>query len=102
MTAAWLTVGVLAAGTAAIKSAGPAALGGRELPRGLARVVALLAPSLLAALVMVETFTTDRTLVVDARLAGLLAAAAALALRLPIIVVVVAAAAATAVVRALS
>jgi hypothetical protein len=38
--------------TAAIKAAGPVALGGRELPRWFTSIVVLLAPALLAALVV--------------------------------------------------
>lgn len=102
MTAVWLTIGLLAAGTIAIKAAGPVVLGERDLPDRLAGVVALLAPSLLAALVMVDTFgSDDHNLTIDARVAGLVAAAAALAVRLPMLVVVLAAAAVTAAVRAL-
>lgn len=104
MTAtAWIVIGLLAAGTVAIKAAGPIALGGRELPVRLAGVVALLAPALLAALVVVDTLGgEDRTLGVDERAAGLLAAAGALAARLPMVVVVLIAAAVTAALRALA
>ena len=100
MTTVWITIGVLAVGTVAIKSIGPVALGGRELPPRVAGVVARLAPSLLAALVVVDTFGGDRELAIDASAAGLLAAAVALAARLPMIVVVVIAAAVTATLRA--
>jgi branched-subunit amino acid transport protein len=103
VTAAWLTIGLLAAGTIAIKAVGPIALGSRELPVRLAGVVALLAPSLLAALVVVDTLGgEDRTLAVDARAAGLVAAAGAIAARLPLFVVVVTAAAVTAGLRAIA
>jgi branched-subunit amino acid transport protein len=97
---AWTTILVLAAGTIAIKAAGPVALGGRALPPRLNGFIMLLAPALLAALVAVETFGGEhRSLVVDARLAGLVAAGVALALRQSIIVVVVAAAVVTALTR---
>jgi branched-subunit amino acid transport protein len=43
--------------TAAIKAAGPIALGGRELPGWFRGIVVLLAPSLLAALVATQTLT---------------------------------------------
>ena len=103
MSAAWITIGALAAGTVAIKSVGPMALGGRALPARLNGFIHLLAPSLLAALVAVETFGgAGRSLVVDARVVGVAAAALALALRLPMTVVVIAAAVATAVTRALA
>ncbi|MEL7157381.1 MAG: AzlD domain-containing protein, partial [Actinomycetota bacterium] len=57
--------------------------------------------TLLAALVAGSTFVADRAWTIDARLAGLVAAALALWLRLPFVVVVVVAAAATAATRAL-
>jgi len=101
MTVAWITVALLTAGTVAIKAAGPVALGGRELPPQLAGVVARLAPSLLAALVVVDTFGGDRALVIDETAIGLVAAAGALVARLPMFAVVVIAAVATATARAL-
>jgi uncharacterized membrane protein len=101
MTAAWVTIALLAVGTVAIKSTGPVALGGRDLPPRLTGVVARLAPALLAALVVVETFGRDHALGVDESAVGLLAAAAALAARLPIVVVVLIAAAVTAGLRAI-
>jgi branched chain amino acid efflux pump len=102
MSAAWITIGILAAGTVAMKGSGPMLIGRRALPPVAGRVIALLAPSLLAALVAVETVTTDGRLVLDARLAGLAAAGAALALRRPAIVAVIVAAVVTAMVRALT
>jgi len=99
----WIAIGLLAAGTVAIKAIGPLTLGGRALPPRLAGVVALLAPALLAALVVVDTLGgEDRALGVDARAGGLLAAAGALLARLPMIVVVLVAAAVTAGLRALA
>ena len=102
MTAAWIMVGLLTVGTVAIKAAGPLALGGRDLPPRLSGVVARLAPSLLAALVVVDTFGGDRTLVVDETAVGLVAAAAALLAKLPVFAVVVIAAVATATARAVA
>ena len=101
MTTAWVTIALLAAGTVAIKASGPVALGGRELPPRLTGVVARLAPALLSALVVVETFGRDHALGVDESAVGLLAAAVALAARLPMVLVVVIAAAVTAVLRLL-
>ncbi|MGH2947945.1 MAG: AzlD domain-containing protein, partial [Solirubrobacteraceae bacterium] len=66
MTTAWIAIALIAAGTIAIKAAGPITLGGRELPPRLGGIVALLAPSLLAALVVVDTLGADRALAVDA------------------------------------
>jgi branched-subunit amino acid transport protein len=98
----WLVVCVVGAATVALKAAGPVLLGGRELPPAVLRVVVLLAPALLAALVAVGLFAGDRELVLDERVAGLGAAALALVLRAPILVVVVAAAVATALARGLA
>ena len=97
----WIVVGALGAATMLLKAAGPMLLGGRELPERVTRLLTLLAPALLAALIAVLVFGGDRRLVVDERLVGLGAAVVAAALRAPIIVVVVAAAVATALVRAL-
>jgi hypothetical protein len=103
MTGVWLMIAALAAGTVAIKAAGPLAVGGRRPSDRAAAVIRLLAPALLAALVIYECLSRDgRGVAVDARVVGLAAAAAALALRRPLIVVVVVAAAATALVRALA
>ena len=94
-------VAVVGVATIAFRAVGPVALGGRSLPPRLLAVVELLAPALLAALVVTQVFASEQKLVLDARAAGLGAAAVALVLRAPILVVVVAAAAATALVRAL-
>ena len=102
MTAAWITIGVLAVVTLAVKVAPPLILGGKPLPDRLTAVIALLAPALLGALVLVETVGgPDHEVTVDARLAGLAAAGGVLAARRSLIVAVVAAAAVTALVRAL-
>lgn len=69
-----------------------------EHPRML-RVAGMLTVGLLAGLTAVNTFTTGQELVLDARLAALVAAAAALWLRAPFLVVVVAGAAAAALTR---
>jgi branched-subunit amino acid transport protein len=92
---------VVGLATVALKATGPVLLGGRELPEPVAQVVALLAPVLLAALVVTQTVGGDNELVLDARLAGVGAGAVAIAARAPLPAVVVVAAVATAVVRAL-
>lgn len=99
MTAVWVTIAALALATAALKLAGPLALGGRPLPANALSVVELLASALLAALVVVETFGNGRSLVLDARVLGVAFAAVALRLRAPMIVVVLGAAAVTAIAR---
>lgn len=99
MTATWAVVAAVGAGTAAIKALGPVVLGGRPLPARVTQVVSLLAPALLSALVVTQTFGQGRGLVVDERLIGVSVAAVALWLRAPVLVVVILAAAATALVR---
>lgn len=103
MSAEWATILALAGVTFAIKAAGPVLLGGRELPPRVVDVIALFAAALLAALVMVETFSTDeRDVVVDARTLGVGAAALALWRGASMLLTVVIAAAATAAIRALA
>jgi len=99
VTATWLLVALVGAGTIAIKAAGPVLLGGRPLPQRLTGVVELLAPALLGALVVVQTFGDAQSLVLDERLIGVAAAGVALWRRAPLLVVVVVAAAATALAR---
>ena len=101
MSAVWLVVLVVGVATAALKATGPVLLGGRELPTRLASVVGLLAPVLLAALVVTQTVGGDNELVLDARLAGVGAGAAAIAVRAPLPAVVIVAAAVTALARLL-
>jgi uncharacterized membrane protein len=100
MTALWITIVAVALASAAIKAAGPVLVGGRELPPRATAIIALLAPALLAALVVTETFGEDRHLVFDERAIGVAVAAAALALRAPVLLAVALAAATTALVRA--
>ena len=101
MTAAWAAVLAIGVATIAIKGAGPVVFAGRPLPRPVSAIMPLLAPCLLAALVVGQTVADDRALVVDARLAGVAAAAVALALRAPLLVVLAAAAGVAAAARGL-
>ena len=101
MRAAWVAVGIVGAATIAIKASGPLLLRGRELPARAAGMIALLAPVMLAALVVTNTFGGDHKLVLDPRAAGLAAAAVPIALRAPVLVTVVIAAATAALVRAI-
>lgn len=99
MSDAAIVLIVLATGTYVLKAAGPLVLGDRELPAALRQTVDLLPAALLAALVVVSTVGDGQSIVLDARLAGLLVAALALARRAPFVVVVILASAATALVR---
>lgn len=102
MSAVWVTIAGLAVTTAAVKGSGPLVLGGRSLPGPVLLMITLLAPALLAALVVTQTFADDQTLVLDARAAGVGAAGVAIALRAPLIVTIVVAAVVTAGLRALA
>ena len=64
-------------------------------PRVL-KINSLIPIALLSALVAVQTFTNDKTLVIDQRLAGLAVAVIALILRAPFAIVVISAAATSA------
>jgi branched-subunit amino acid transport protein AzlD len=98
-TTIWITVAALAVGTFASKAAGTLVLGSRELsPRTLA-VTALLAPALLAGLLVYETFGGEDGFVVDARAAGLSAAILAILAKAPMFLVIVVAALTAALVR---
>lgn len=86
-----------------IKAAGPVALGRREPSERLSSVISLIAPALLSALVIYETVHTGtRGIIVDARIASLVAAGVAIRLRLPLIVVIAVAAATAAALRAVT
>ena len=98
MTSVWILIAALAFATAAMKVAGPLALGGRALPTRALDIVELL----LAALVVVETFGKGGSLTLDARVLGAAFAAVAVWKRAPMIVVVLGAAAVTAVARLVS
>ena len=78
----WLVIVVVGAGTIAFKAAGPVLLGNRELP---SRVT--------------QTVGGDRELVIDPRLAGVIAGGVAVWLRAPLLVVMVVAAVTAAVIR---
>lgn len=73
-TEAWVLIAAVAAVTFAIKAAGPVALGGRDLPAPLMRVIELLAPALLAALIATNALADGDRLVVGADTAGVAAA----------------------------
>jgi hypothetical protein len=101
MTAVWITIVALAVGTFATKSLGTLVLGAHDPGERTMAVTALVAPALLAALVVYETFSNHGDgITLDARAAGLGAAVIGIAARAPMIVVVLVAAGVTAGVRA--
>ena len=99
MSATWAVVLLVGAFTIAFKAAGPVLLGGRELPARLTDAFELLAPALLAALVVTQAVGGKEGIVLDERLVGVGAAVVAIRLHAPLIVVIVLAALATALVR---
>ena len=99
MSTVWLVVVAVGAATVALKAAGPVLLGRRTLaPRALA-LVEVLAPVMLAALVVTQAVGGDEELVLDERLAGLAVAGAAILLRAPLLLVMALAAVAAALLR---
>ncbi|WCB96974.1 hypothetical protein DSM104299_05744 [Baekduia alba] len=102
MSTTWIVVLGAGLGTLVLKGLAPAVLGGRALPPRLVGAMALLAPTLLAALIVTNTFATGRDLVLDPRAAGLGAALVAVLLRAPVLVVIFVAAATAAGLRALA
>jgi branched-subunit amino acid transport protein len=101
MSGAWVAVLGVGAATIALKGAGPLVFAHRELPSWVRSIMPLLAPCLLAALVVGQALADDGEVVVDARVAGVAAAAVALLLRAPLLVVLVSAAGVAAATRAL-
>ena len=95
----WVVIAVVGAVTMAFKASGPVLLGRRELPPRVASVVEVLAPAMLAALVVTQTVGGDREIVIDERLAGVVAGGIAVWLRAPLIAVMVVAGATAAVIR---
>ena len=98
----WWTLLAIGAGSYAFKALGLVVLGGRTLPRRLQACVDLLPAALLPALIAVNTFALNRHLVLDARAAGVAAAAVAAWRRAPLPVVILLGALVTAVVRRLA
>jgi branched chain amino acid efflux pump len=98
---AWAVVLLVGTFTIAFRAAGPVVLGGRALPERLANAFELLAPSLLAALVVTQAVGSKDGIVLDTRLVGVAAGGVAILLRAPLILVIVVAALATALVRLL-
>lgn len=101
MSAAWWAV--LGAGgvTLAFKAAGPVLLGGRPFGPRTTRIVGLLAPVMLTALVVTQTVGGDGGIELDARLLGVGAAGVALSRGAPLVPAMVLAAVVTSAVRAL-
>jgi branched-subunit amino acid transport protein len=97
----WAALLALGAGSYALKALGPLALGDREPSPRIARVLALLAVPLLAALIVVQTLSAGDRIVLDARIPALGAAALCVWRGAPFLVTVLVAATVAAGLRAL-
>jgi branched-subunit amino acid transport protein len=95
----WVVIAVVGAVTIAFKASGPVLLGQRALPPRVLALVEVLAPAMLAALVVTQTVGGDRELVLDERLAGVAAGGLAVWLRAPLVAVMIVAGATAAVIR---
>ena len=73
MSTTWWTIIGLAVTTALVKAAGPVVFGGRTPHPAFLRVVAMMAPALLAALVVTSTLTDRGHIGVGADTVGVLA-----------------------------
>ena len=103
MSAGWVVIAAVGAATVLFKAAGPVFIGGRELPPRALGVVEVLAPAMLAALVVTQLVGGDRELVLDgSRLLGVAVAGLAIWLRAPLIVVIVVAGAVAGLARLLT
>jgi branched-subunit amino acid transport protein len=69
----WLLIACCVVATVLIKATGPVMLGGRELPSVVLRVIACMAPALLAALVVTSALAEGRSFHVGAHVAGMVA-----------------------------
>lgn len=76
MTTIWLTIIGATVVTAIIKGFGPVVMGGRELPPRLSGVIILMAPALLAALVVTSVLADGDRLHIGAEFVGVVAGAA--------------------------
>ena len=95
----WFVIAVVGAATMVFKASGPVLLGTRRLPARVTSVVEVLAPAMLAALIVTQTVGGDRELVLDERLLGVAAGGVAVWLRAPLVVVMAVAAATAALIR---
>ncbi len=100
MTGNWVAVGAVAVICALMRVSAPLLLGQRQAPR-LIHALELAVPALLAALIVTETFGAGQRLVIDPRLAGVVAGGLVALGRKPLWLTLVVAVGTTALVRAL-
>jgi len=97
----WLSILAVSAANALLKATGPLVLGDRRLPFAARRVVALMAPVLLAGLIVVELAGPDWHDLDGAQVLGVGVAGLSWWARAPMLVAVLVGAVAAATVRAL-
>ena len=100
MITIWICVALTALASFTIKATGPAILGNRPLPSRARGVIALLAPALLAGLVISDILGPDWSSADGALALGVLTAASSRTTGLPAPACIIAAVAVTAVARA--
>ncbi len=98
----WTFVFVLGGTAYFFKVLGLVIIGDRTLPPVLSRCLALIPAALIAAIVVKDTFSIGQDLVLDARAAGVGAAAVAAWRKVPLIGVILVGTVVTALVRAIS
>ncbi len=96
MTDGWLIVATIAGSAILAKGLGPVLLGGRALPGRLTSGLRLLAPAILATLVVTQLFTVNGSVALDAKLIGFAGGVLAWRLGRGVLVVVLIAAGLTA------
>jgi hypothetical protein len=82
-----------------MKAIGPVLAGGRQPPAPLTRIIALVAPAVISALIVTGTFTQGQQLIIDARAAGVGVGAIALWFRVPAVLAMLIAAVVCALLR---
>jgi branched-subunit amino acid transport protein len=95
----WLSVAAVIVANALMKAIGPLVVGDRPLPATMRRVVALMAPVLLAGLIVVELGGEDWSELDYQRVVGVAVAGVAFALRAPMLLAVLLAMVSTALLR---
>jgi branched-subunit amino acid transport protein len=98
----WLVIVVVGAATITFKAAGPLLLGSRPLRGRTLSVVGLLAPVMLTALVVTQTFSGGDGVALDWRVPGVAAGGLALVRGVPLVPSMAVAAFVTALLRALT